>query len=104
MFIAATAVGPDDGVDVTDVRGVDNEVVGSTLDVVGKNVRVGLVRVEAVLESMLAVLAEVVEVADKVELDDAVEEIEEDELLLWALLLGTNMRGRSSGIGEFRLF
>jgi len=79
-------------------------VIGSTREVVGKKVRVGLLRGATILASPLTALAEVFEDAETVEADDVVEDIDEDELLRWALLLGTNILGRSSGIGEFRLF
>lgn len=103
--MAATAGGPGEGIAVAGVRGVDNAVIGSTLEVAGKNVRDGLVRgAAAVLASPVAVLDGVVEEAETVEPEDAVEDIEDDELLRCALLLGTNILGRSSGMGEFRLF
>lgn len=102
--MAATAGGPGEGKDAVAVRGVDSAVIGSTLEVVGKNERVGLFRAATVLVSPLAALVDVVDDAETVEPEEVVEDIDEDELLRCALRLGTNILGRSSGIGEFRLF
>lgn len=98
------AGGPGEGKGATGVRVPDNAVIGSTREVGGKNVRVGLLRGAVILASPLIALAGVFEEAETVEPEEVVEDIDEDELLRWALLLGTNILGRSSGIGEFRLF
>jgi len=79
--MAVTARGPGDDKGAMGVRGVDNAVIGSTREVVGKKVRVGLFRAAVILGSPLAALAEAFVDAEIVVPDDVVEDIEEEELL-----------------------
>jgi len=79
--MAVTARGPGDDKGAMGVRGVDKAVMGSTREVVGKNVRVGLFRAAVILGSPLAALAEAFVDAVTVVPDDVAEDIEEEELL-----------------------